>query len=164
MQFSVISVKNQHCIQAYSFRRKMFWNGVVPTYLLTYSTEQSPSWEANRFSSSQEFPRILWNPKTHYRIHKCPPPVPSLSQLDPVHTPTSCLLKINLTITLPSIPGSPKWSLTLTFSHQNPVYTTRLSSKEIFSPSNKIRREIGRAKDLTAPLYLLTYYMEQSPS
>ena len=29
--------------------------------LFTYSTEQSPSWEANRFSASQEIPRILWN-------------------------------------------------------------------------------------------------------
>ena len=25
--------------------------------------EQSPSWEANRFSASQEIPRILWNPR-----------------------------------------------------------------------------------------------------
>ena len=24
--------------------------------------EQSPSWEANRFSASQEIPRILWDP------------------------------------------------------------------------------------------------------
>jgi hypothetical protein len=32
------------------------------------------------------------------------------------------------------------------------IYITRLASKEIFSPSNKIHREIGRAKDLSAPL------------
>ena len=48
------------------------------TYLLTYSMVQSPSWEANWFAASQEIPRILWNPKVHYRIHKLPPPVPIL--------------------------------------------------------------------------------------
>jgi len=57
-------------------------------YLLTYFMKHSSSWEANRFSASQEIPRILWNPMVHYHIHKCPPPVPILSQLDPVHIPT----------------------------------------------------------------------------
>jgi len=29
-----------------------------------------PSSEANRFSATQEIPRIVWNPKFHYCIHK----------------------------------------------------------------------------------------------
>ena len=56
-------------------------------YLLTYSMEQSSSWEAYRFSVSEGIPRIFWNPKVHYRIHKSPPGVPILSQLFRVHAP-----------------------------------------------------------------------------
>ena len=96
------------------------------TYLLAYSMEQSPSWEANRFWGSEEIPHILWNPKVHYRSHKWSPAVPSLSQLHPVHTPTSHFLKIHLNIILSFTPGSPKLSLSSGFPTKT-LYTTLLS-------------------------------------
>ena len=99
---------------------------ILITYLLTYSMEQIPSWEAYRFAASQEIPRISWNPKVHYHIHKCPPPVPILSHLDPVHTPTSHFLIIHHNIILPSVPGSPQWSPSLWFPHHNPVHASPL--------------------------------------
>ena len=95
--------------------------------------EQSPSCEANQFSASQEIPHILWNPKAHYRSHKCPPPVSILSQHDPAHTPTSHLLKIHLNIILPSVPGSSKHPLFLRFTHQNPVYSSTLPNNRYVS-------------------------------
>ena len=62
------------------------YSGVVTicTTTFTYSMKQSTSWEANRFSASQEIPCNLWKPKVHYRVYKCPPPVPTLSQINPV--------------------------------------------------------------------------------
>jgi len=41
------------------------------------------------------------------------------------------------------------------------LYITRLASNEIFSPSNKIHREVIRAKDLSAPLYYSKYHILQ---
>jgi hypothetical protein len=76
----------------------------ILTYLLTYSMEQIPSWEANRFAASQEIPRILWNPKVHYRIHKCPPHV-SIQSIPP-HTTSlrsALILSSHLRLCLPSL-------------------------------------------------------------
>ena len=75
------------------------------TYLLTYSMEQNPSWEANWFADSQEIPRISRNPKVLYRTHKRPPPGPILGPPNPVHIPTSwrsiLILSTHLCLGLP---------------------------------------------------------------
>jgi hypothetical protein len=65
---------------------------LASTLALTHSLmELSPSWEAANCAATQEFPRILWNPKVHY---KTPSLVPILSQIDPVHTTPSYLSKL----------------------------------------------------------------------
>ena len=156
------------------------------TYLLTYSIVQSPSWEANWFAASQEIPLISWNPKVHYRTHKCPPPVPILGQHDPVHAPTSHFLKIHLNIILPSTPGSPNWFLSFTFPHQHPVYASPLpytpympspSQHHSVSPAysvfrNVLRREVvstsanpqARGPPLVgSPQLLIQYIRSYSP-
>jgi hypothetical protein len=79
------------------------WLVEAETYVgvidLTNSMEQSPSWEASRSPASQEIPRVLWNPKVHYRTHKSPPPVPILSQrISP--GPRLCIVFRNMEIFL----------------------------------------------------------------
>jgi hypothetical protein len=53
-------------------------------YLLTYSMQQCPAWEANMFSASQELTHILWIRKVHHRVYYSPTPVSILSQINPV--------------------------------------------------------------------------------
>ena len=57
----------------------------------------------------------------HYRIHKRPPSVPVLSQINRVHSPS------HFNIILPSTPRYFKWSPSLRFPHQNPIWISPLS-------------------------------------
>jgi hypothetical protein len=48
--------------------------------------EQSPFWEADSLSASQEIARLFSNPKAHYRVNNSLSLVANLSQMNPVHT------------------------------------------------------------------------------
>jgi hypothetical protein len=114
----------------------------VFTMLLHTPWSKSPSWETNKFSASKEIPRIFCNPKVHYRIHKCPPPVPILSQLDPVHNHTSrrsiLILSSNLHLGLASglfLSGFPAKTLyTPLLNHTR--YMPRPSHSRFYHPNN----------------------------
>ena len=110
------------------------------TCLLTYSMKQSPSWEGNRFSASQEIPSILWNPKVHYRLHKFPPSGPILSHIDPVHTPTShvswvsiLILSSHLLLGLPSGSFAPVSPSKLCIDLSSPPYVLHAPPISFFS-------------------------------
>jgi hypothetical protein len=60
--------------------------------------EMSPSGEAASCIGPQKLPNILWNPKVRYRVHKSPPLVSIVSQINPVHTTPSSLSKTHFNI------------------------------------------------------------------
>ena len=65
-----------------------------PTYLLSYllACLLTP-WSRvflEKLTGPQvvkKFPSFHGTPKVHYRVYKCPPPLPILSQINPIHVP-----------------------------------------------------------------------------
>ena len=97
------------------------------TYLLNHLLYGAESFlRSYQLSVSQEFSRILWDPKVHYRDYKCPTPVPVLGQIDPVLAHPSHLQRFHRNIIPPSTPGYSTWFLSLMFHHQNSVCTSSI--------------------------------------
>jgi hypothetical protein len=86
---------------------------------VTNSMEQSPFWEANSLSASQEITCLLANPKFHYRVHNSPPLVPVLSQTIPVHNFPPYFPKIYYNTILLFMPIPSEWCLPFRFSEQS---------------------------------------------
>jgi hypothetical protein len=86
------------------------------------STEQSPSWEANRPSARQEIPafyaprRLITEFTTARHLSLF-----CASSIQSMPPPPSNLSKIHFNIILPPMRGSPKWSPSVRFPHQNTV-------------------------------------------
>jgi hypothetical protein len=55
--------------------------------------------EANTSSGSKEISRILYNLEAHYSVQTFAPPVPTLSQVSPVHALPYNSLKVSVNIT-----------------------------------------------------------------
>ena len=89
--------------------------------------EQSPSWENNRSLTSQERLRILWNPKVHYRIHKCSPPLSIQKQSNPVHVFPSHLLEIHFNNIILSMVKYSNKLPSIRSPHQYPIRTSPVS-------------------------------------
>jgi hypothetical protein len=108
------------------------------TNQLMNSKEESPSWEANSCSATQNIPCLLWNPTFHYLVHKSLPLVSIWTQINPVHTYPSLLSKINFNFTFPVVNRSPKWSPPFMFSDlylclQNLFYLSVFLTKILFA-------------------------------
>ena len=86
-------------------------------------------------------------------IHKWPPPVPILSQINPVHVSPAHFLKIYFVIILSPTPGSSKWSFLIRSLHQIPACTSPLPhtcpplrpfrSSLFVRPNNIVSKYIG---------------------
>jgi len=102
----------------------LYSSSEVPYKLVNIN--QSYRWEPNDSLSGWELPCIVWNLKVYYHDIKVLPLVCVFNQVNRVHTFPSYLFRILYNVTLPSVPGSSKWSVCFRFPHQSPVCVSLL--------------------------------------
>ena len=95
-------------------------------YLLTPRCRVLPE-QLTGLQLVKKFPAFHGTRRFITALTKRPSPVSILGKPNPVHTPTSQLLEIRPNIIHPSTPGSPQWSLSLRFPHQNPIHSPLLT-------------------------------------
>jgi len=99
-----------------------------------------PEGSLRHSQESAKIPRILWNPKVHYRIHKSPPTVLILSHTNTVHTPFRSL-KINFNFIHHLRVGLPSGLFPLGFPTKT-LYVPLISRISATRPTNLILHDL----------------------
>lgn len=78
-------------------------------------------------SCTEENPCLVWNQKVHYHVHKSPPWVTTMSQMNLLYNLQIYFPKIHFTIIILSMCRSSEWSLHFRLFNQNFVHIHHLS-------------------------------------
>jgi hypothetical protein len=127
---------------------------VASNTLLQFYGAESPTGETGSCSDCQEIPLLLWNPKVHYRIHRCLPLEPIRRHIKSVHILTRYFSTTHQSSLFPS--DSPAFFRPMHFSFPPCVlHVPPLSSASIWTPQYYLTKSIN----YKAPHYVLFFIL-----